>query len=85
MNAFRSNRTARRVDLLPPDRPQRSAQTSSASRAADIIDADFEIVPANSRRNVYPVFNDNRRAAARGNKRAALPVGQALHRLFHGR
>jgi hypothetical protein len=65
MNAFRSNRTARRVDLLPPDRPPRSAQTSSASRATEIIDAEFEIVPANSRRNVYPVFNDNRRPSAR--------------------
>jgi hypothetical protein len=65
MNAFRSDRTARRVDLLPPDRPPRSAQTSSASRATEIIDAEFEIVPANSRRNVYPVFNDNRRPSAR--------------------
>lgn len=66
MNAFRSNsgNTARRMDLLPPDRPQRSAQTSSASRPIDTIDAEFEIVPATSRRSVYPVFNDNRRCAA---------------------
>ncbi|WP_349435645.1 hypothetical protein [Pararhizobium sp. A13] len=67
MNAFRSNRgnSACRMDLLPPDRPQCSVQRSSASRATDIIDAEFEIVPATSRRNVYPVFNDNRRPAAR--------------------
>ncbi|CAN7381949.1 hypothetical protein LJR255_002310 [Pararhizobium sp. LjRoot255] len=76
MNAFRSNRgNTARMDLLPPDRPQRSAQTSSASRATDIIDADFETVTANSRRNVYPVFNDHCRAAPRQQTRAA--VGQS--------
>jgi len=89
MNAFRSNRgnTARRMDLLPPDRPQRSAQTSSASRATDIIDAEFEIVPANSRRNVYPVFNDNRRSAAQqtrgitGESRVASALPWAVNHL----
>jgi hypothetical protein len=66
MNAFRSHRghTAQRMDLLPPDRPARSAHTASAPRATDVVDAEFEIVPANSRRNVYPVFNDNRRRGA---------------------
>jgi hypothetical protein len=73
MNAFRSNRGhSARMDLLPPDRPQRSARTTSAPRATDIIDADFETVTANSRRNVYPVFNDNHcRAAPRRLARVA--------------
>jgi hypothetical protein len=77
MNAFRSNRgNTVRMDLLPPDRPQRSAQTLSASHSTDIIDVDFETVPVNSRRNVYPVFNDNhRRAAPRQQTRSA--VGQS--------
>ncbi|MBW9065344.1 hypothetical protein JNB71_18735 [Rhizobium herbae] len=65
MNAFRSNRGhSARMDFLPPDRPQRSAPTMRAPRATDIIDADFETVAANSRRTVYPVFNDNQRRAA---------------------
>ncbi len=65
MNAFRSNRGhSARMDLLPPDRPQRSPRTVSAPRATDIIDADFETVATNSRRNAYPVFNDNQRGAA---------------------
>ncbi|MBB5535202.1 hypothetical protein [Rhizobium giardinii] len=73
MNAFRSNRGhSARMDLLPPDRPQRSARATSAPRATDIIDADFETVAANSRRNVYPVFNDNHcRAAPRQQARVA--------------
>jgi hypothetical protein len=63
MNAFRSNRgsTAHRMDLLPPDRPARTAQAMNARRAADIIDAEFEVVASHSRRGTYPVFNDNRR------------------------
>jgi len=87
MEAFRSNRgnTARRVDLLPPDRPQRSAQTSSASRATDIIDAEFEIVPATSAAMSIRSSTTIADASHGGNKRAALPVGQALHRLCHGR
>lgn len=67
MNAFRfsGTNTARPIDLLPPDRPARPIRTTAAPRAADIIDAEFEIVPANSRRTAYPVFNDNNDARAR--------------------
>lgn len=80
MNAFRSNRgNTARMDLLPPDRPRRSARTPGASRTTDIIDADFETVAANSRRNVYPVFNDNHcRAAPRQQTRAAGQSRAAL-------
>lgn len=90
MNAFRANRgNTARMDLLPPDRPRRSAQTLSAARATDIVDADFEIVAANSRRNVYPVFNDNHcRAAPRqqthavaGQTRAASALLWAVNHL----
>jgi len=63
MNAFRSNGTARRMDLLPPDRPARAASKGAVPRPADIVDAEFEIVPSHSRRGAYPVFNDNRRRA----------------------
>jgi hypothetical protein len=90
MNAFRSNsgNTARRMDLLPPDRPQRSAKTVS-SRATDIVDAEFEILPATSRRNVYPVFNDNhchaaprqQTCAAAGQSRIAVALPWAVNHL----
>lgn len=64
MNAFRFNGTARRMDLLPPDRSVRSAPKGAIPRRADIVDAEFETVPSHARRTVYPVFNDNRRGAA---------------------
>jgi hypothetical protein len=63
MNAFRSNGAAHRMDLLPPDRPVRAVRNGAVPRPADIVDAEFEIVPAHSRRNAYPVFNDNLRRA----------------------
>ncbi|KQY12239.1 hypothetical protein [Rhizobium sp. Root482] len=63
MNAFRFNGARRRMDLLPPDRPVRIHRAANMTRPVDIVDADFETVPAGSRRNVYPVFNDNRRPA----------------------
>ena len=60
MNAFRSNGAASRMDLLPPERRERTVPAGAMPRRADIVDAEFEIVPPHSRRNVYPVFNDNR-------------------------
>ena len=67
MQAFRFNggQTAPRIDLLPPERTARTG--ARPSRRLDVVDADFETVPAHGRRNVYPVFNDNR------NRRAGVP------------
>ncbi|MFT2213018.1 hypothetical protein [Rhizobium giardinii] len=85
MNAFRSNRGhSARMDLLPPDRPQRSARTTSAPRATDIIDADFETVAANSRRNVYPVFNDNHCRAAPRRQARVVAESRAASALLWG-
>ena len=85
MNAFRSNRgQSARMDLLPPDRPQRSARTTSAPRATDIIDADFETVAANSRRNVYPVFNDNHCRAAPRRQARVVAESRAASALLWG-
>ena len=64
MNAFRFNGARRRMDLLPPERTARIHRAANMPRPADIVDADFETVPAGSRRNIYPVFNDNRRPMA---------------------
>lgn len=74
MNAFRSNGAASRMDFLPPERPARYAAKTAAPRAADIVDAEFETVSSQSRRNIYPVFNDNRRRAA---VPASKPAGQS--------
>ncbi len=66
MNAFRSNGTATRMDFLPPERRGRAASAKGVPHRTDIVDAEFETVASHGRRNVYPVFNDNRaRSAAR--------------------
>lgn len=83
MNAFRSNGAARRMDFLPPDRPARSTPPARGKRAVEIIDAEFETVPATSRRGTHPVFNDNARARPRPDFRmaaAAAPEGGVFSR-----
>jgi hypothetical protein len=70
MNAFHPKGAASRMDLLPPERRARAAQAGVPSRRTEIVDAEFETVPSHSRRNTYPVFNDNR-------ARAAVPPSQS--------
>ncbi|OAP43486.1 hypothetical protein AU381_08825 [Sinorhizobium glycinis] len=61
MQAFRT-RTAG-IDLIPPERVPRS--DIPAGRSLDYIDVEFETLAPGPRRSPYPVFNDNRRSAAR--------------------
>ncbi|URK87107.1 hypothetical protein LP421_25315 [Rhizobium sp. RCAM05350] len=57
--------------------------TSAAQRRTDIVDAEFETVPSYSRRNVYPVFNDNRvrttTPPAQNPRRVASAFGWAVN------
>jgi hypothetical protein len=78
MNAFRSNGTASRMDFLPPERRGRDVPTGAMPRRADIIDAEFETVLSHSRRNVYPVFNDNRVRTAAPIAHTPRGVGSAF-------
>ena len=83
MNAFRSNGTATRMDFLPPERRGRTAAARGAPDRTEIVDAEFEIISANGRRNVYPVFNDNRRCPAapsnQNPRRVASAFGWAVN------
>ncbi|MDK1490449.1 hypothetical protein QN219_10300 [Sinorhizobium sp. 7-81] len=63
MQAFRS-KTAARVDLLPPERDARTR--GAVARSPNYVDVEFETVANTVRPSPYPVFNDNRQAAARG-------------------
>jgi hypothetical protein len=83
MNAFRSNGTASRMDLLPPERRGRATSARGMPHRTDIVDAEFETLAANGRRNIYPVFNDNRmRTAAspvQNPRRVASAFGWAVN------
>ncbi|APG85629.1 hypothetical protein [Sinorhizobium americanum] len=61
MQAFRA-KTAD-IDLLPPERVPRAGIPPVRTR--DYVDVEFETVAPGPRRGPYPVFNDNRRSAAR--------------------
>ena len=70
MQAFRTKTAG--IDLLPPDPVPRSARTA---RNVDYIDVEFEAVTPGPRRSPYPVFNDNRRSAARSMPRPTTTIG----------
>lgn len=77
MNAFRSNGTATRMDFLPPERRGRATPARGMPDRTNIVDAEFETVTANGRRNVYPVFNGNR-------MHIAVPANQNPQRVASG-
>lgn len=79
MNAFRSNGTASRMDLLPPERRGRATSARGMPHRTDIVDAEFETLAANGRRNIYPVFNDNRMRTATSPGRVASVFGWAVN------
>ncbi|PDT39999.1 MULTISPECIES: hypothetical protein [Sinorhizobium] len=61
MQAFRTKTAG--IDLLPPERVPRA--DNPPARKRDYVDVEFETVAPGPRRGPYPVFNDNRRSAAR--------------------
>jgi hypothetical protein len=75
MQAFRT-KTAAGIDLIPPERAPRAA--TAAARSVDYIDVEFETLTPGQRRSSYPVFNDNRRAAARPVSRPATMQDESL-------
>lgn len=78
MQAFRT-KTAAGIDLIPPERtPRRAAAAAAAARHGDYIDVEFETLAPGQRRSTYPVFNDNRRTAARPVSRAVKVPGESL-------
>ncbi|MDW5314948.1 hypothetical protein [Rhizobium sp. PL01] len=79
MNAFRSNGTTGRMDFLPPERRGRATSARGKPFRTDIVDAEFETVASHGRRNVYPVFNDNRvPQSAQSPHRVASAFGWAV-------
>ncbi|MGF6156939.1 hypothetical protein M2267_002194 [Ensifer sp. KUDG1] len=72
MQAFRtkSASSSAYTDFLPPERGGRDGAT--APRRADVVDAEFEVISASSRRTPYPVFNDNAQTGSR--RRPTLTV-----------
>lgn len=72
MSAFRSTgQKASHGDLIPPQ-AVRKREIRPAGR--DIVDVEFETMGAHVRRSIYPVFNDNRRNAARPATAEPAPV-----------
>ena len=59
---FQAGQSAPHMDLLPPEPAPRS-RPFAATRRPDVVDAEFETVPA--RRTSHRVFNDNRAGAFR--------------------
>ncbi|AWI58546.1 hypothetical protein [Sinorhizobium fredii] len=70
MQAFRTKKAA--IDLIPPERVPRS--DAPVARNFDYVDVEFETVAPSPRRGPYPVFNDNRRPAARSVPRPTTTV-----------
>ncbi|MDO9417448.1 hypothetical protein [Pararhizobium sp.] len=71
MGAFRfKNQETARVDVLPPAAAGRSSHRGAPVRRPDVVDVEFETVPASARRT-YPVFNDNLRRPADGKTAAS--------------
>jgi hypothetical protein len=70
MQAFRTKTAG--IDLIPPERVRRPA--APAARNLDYIDVEFETVAPGPRRSPYPVFNDNRRSAARPVQRPTTTI-----------
>lgn len=80
MSAFRSRQgnAAPFIDLLPPERSTGAKTSFAVRRAADIVDAEFEVVARNTRRTAHPVFNDNHRgteSVRTATSKAVKPAG----------
>lgn len=78
---FRQQETEKAMDILPPDSAVRTGFRRQVAKP-DIIDAEFEIIPAAGRRSYRSTVNDNRassvRRKSRGGGIAASGTAQLL-------